>query len=136
MNAVFAFTLWFYQSHPLTTTLRIRSIVYSAEIAATPQEKELGLGQRDNLAPFHAMLFPYDHAEAFSFWMKGMRFPLDMIWIRDNVIVDISKNVPVSIDGKLPVYSPREPVNKIVEVNAGDADKFGFQIGDVVSIKN
>lgn len=134
--ALLIFTVWFYIKHPLTATVHIRNSTYLVDIAATPQEKELGLGGRDSLPPLHGMLFPYDHAEQFSFWMKGMRFPLDIVWIRDQSIVDISKNVPVSVSGALPVYSPKVPVNKILEINAGEADKYGFQIGDVVVIDN
>lgn len=129
-------TLAYYVRHPLTTTATIKNVRYTVEVAATPQEKEVGLGGRDSLKPRHGMLFPYDHAERFSYWMKGMRFPIDIIWIRDNRIVDISKHVPVSKGGVLPVYSAREPVNLVLEVAAGESDRNGFQIGDIVVIDN
>ncbi len=129
-------TFAFYIRHPLSATVTIKNIRYTVEVAATPQEKELGLGGRDSLKPLHGMIFPYDHSERFSYWMKGMRFPIDIIWIRDLRIVDISKNVPVSSDGTLPVYAPREPVNLVLEVVAGESERNGFQIGDTVTVKN
>ena len=130
------FTIVYYVRHPLTSTVTIKGIRYSVEVAVTPQEKELGLGERDSLKPLHGMLFPYDHSEKFSYWMKGMRFPIDIIWIRDYRIVDISKNVPISTVGRFPVYAPREPVNLVLELSAGESDRNGFQIGDLVTIKN
>ncbi len=130
------FTVVYYVRHPLTSTVTIKGIRYAVEVAATPEEKELGLGGRDSLKPLQGMIFPYDHSERFSYWMKGMKFPIDIVWIRDYRIVDISKNVPVSTDGTLPVYASREPVNLVLEIAAGESDRNGFQIGDIVTIKN
>ncbi len=129
-------TAWYYQKNPLSATATIRGVTYRVDVAVTPKEKEIGLGGRDSLPDGTGMLFPYDHAEQFSYWMKGMRFPIDIIWIRDFRIVDISKNVPIPIDGTLPVYAPREPVNLVLEIASGESDTHGFQIGDTVSIKN
>jgi len=121
---------WYYIRHPLVTRIEVGSTVFTVELAITEAEKEKGLGYRDNLAPDHGMLFPYDHAEKYSFWMKGMRFPLDILWIRDSKIIDISKNVPIATSSVLPIYSPQEPANQVLEVNAGTSDKDGIKIGD------
>ena len=126
--------VWFYIKHPLETRMQINNHVFVVELAITEAEKEKGLGYRDNLAPDHGMLFPYDHAEKYSYWMKGMRFPLDIIWIRDGKIVDITKNVPVATTLVLPVYSPKEPVNQVLELNAGTSDRDGIKVGDAAII--
>ena len=128
--------LFYYSRNPLTTTVTINGTRFTAEVAATAKEKELGLGQRASLKPLHGMLFPFDHVEQFTFWMKGMQFPIDVIWIRDNTVVDISKNVPVTLpDGRMPSMAPKMPINKVFEVNAGEAEKYNINIGDVVIIK-
>jgi len=130
------FTVWFYIRHPLTTRVEIRGHTFNVDVAVTGKEKELGLGYRDHLDEGSGMIFPYDHKEQYRFWMKGMRFPLDIIWIRDNSIVDISKNVPVAYPGAYPEYMPSVPVNKVLELNAGTADRIGATIGDLVRIIN
>ncbi len=130
------FTFWFYARHPLVTRVKIRGHKFTVDLAITPKEKERGLGGRDGLAPDRGMLFPYDHTEQYSFWMKDMRFPIDIIWIRDNLIIDISRNVPVESGSQLRVYQPREPANKVLEINAGVSDANDFQIGDLVRILN
>jgi uncharacterized membrane protein (UPF0127 family) len=66
--------------------------------------------------------------------MKGMRIPLDIIWIDDTTIVDVSENVPVATDGAYPSYLPTKPVNKVLEVNAGVVRKLGISIDDIVEI--
>ena len=124
----------YYMKHPLLTRIQVGQTIFTVELAITDAQKEKGLGYRDSLAPNHGMLFPYDHPEKYSFWMKGMRFPIDILWIRDSKIIDISKNVPIATSSVLPIYSPQEPANQVLEVNAGVSDKDGIKIGDLAII--
>ncbi|MDO8451991.1 MAG: DUF192 domain-containing protein [bacterium] len=137
------FTIYWYLNHPLAPKVTIRNHTWLLELAISPEEKERGLGYRDRLAPERGMLFIYDHKEQFSFWMKGMRFPLDFIWIDGATIVDITKNVPVdphSINPKIlaptRTYRPAVAVDKILELNAGAVDTFGIAIGDTVEFSD
>lgn len=130
------FTFWFYQRNPLITIVRIGEHKFTVDLAITDREKELGLGGRTFMKPDHGMLFPYDHKDQYHFWMKGMQIPIDIVWIRDNNIVDISKNVPIATSGALPVYTPSTLVNKVLELNAGTTDRLGIKIGDVVVVEN
>lgn len=124
-----------YSTHPLGTKLTIRDHTFNVELAVTPKEKERGLGYRDSLKPDSGMLFVYDHAEQYGFWMKGMRFPLDFIWINGLVVADLTPNVAPPTNG-MPLISlqPKFPVDKVLEVNAGTIERFGIEIGDLVKI--
>lgn len=113
----------------------IGSATYTVEVAVTDAQKELGLGQRDSLADNHGMLFVYPGRGEYTFWMKGMRFPLDFIWIDGVTVVDITRNVPVDAGPNYRLYRPVKPADKILEVNAGDADAKGIRIGDTVRFK-
>ncbi|HUD19126.1 MAG TPA: DUF192 domain-containing protein [Patescibacteria group bacterium] len=124
----------YYIKHPLAVRVQIDGHVFVVDVAVTNQEKELGLGNRDYMPPDHGMLFVYDHVEAYSYWMKGMRFPLDMVWIKDKTIVDITKNIPVSVNGSLPIYTPKVPVDKVLELNAGTSDTYQIKPGDTLLI--
>lgn len=114
------------------------NIVVKAEIANSPDKKELGLSFRDNLDTDRGMLFIFEVPTVAFFWMKDMRIPLDIIWIMDDKIVDIDKNVPIPKTDtpltQLPKYSPSEKVNYVLEVNAGFTDKNSIEVGDVVTI--
>lgn len=127
------FSVWFYRTHPLSSTVTIGSTKFVVELAVTSAEKEKGLSYRTNLLPKHGMLFPYDHKERYDFWMKGMQFPLDFIWIADTTVVDIAKNIQPPNGTNLHVVQPHIPVDKILEINAGEADAFGIKIGDTVT---
>ncbi len=130
---VILFIVWFYTRHPLGVTAQIRGHVFTLDVAVTPQEKEQGLGYRQRLDENRGMLFIYDHQEQYSFWMKGMNFPLDILWIRGKEIVDISKHV--STGPPYPHITPALPVDKVLEVNAGTVDKYGIRVGDHVTVQ-
>jgi hypothetical protein len=111
----------------------------SVEIADTDSKRQKGLGQRDSLGQDQGMLFVFDQKDvAPSFWMKDMRFPLDIIWIDDNLIVKIDKNIPNpssgTQDNQLTFYSPNQLIDYVLEVNSGFADKNTIKIGDAIDI--
>jgi uncharacterized membrane protein (UPF0127 family) len=62
--------------------------------------------------------------------MKGMRFEIDIIWLRDDRIVDVDANVPFEKGGNGPTLRPSELVDAVLEVPAGYAAASGWQIGD------
>ena len=85
------------------------------------------------MSEVHGMLFPYDHKEQFEFWMKGMTFPLDFIWIDGKTVADITENVqPPSGDVRPTIVKPMVAVDKILEVNAGTVARIGINVGDTV----
>lgn len=129
-------SVFYYLRHPLQSTVTIRGTKFFVDLAITPKEKDLGLGKRLMLPPDHGMIFPYDHKETYSFWMKDMHFPIDILWIDNKEIVDITKNIPApsSQEEKLPIYKPRIPVNTVLELPAGTSDRLGIVIGDKVDI--
>ena len=111
---------------------------FSVEIATTSAEQQLGLSGRNSLPQDQGMLFVFKTPERYAFWMKGMKFPLDIIFIKDNKIVSISHNVPAPKDANesnLPIITPDAPANRTLEINAGLASKYDFQKGDDVGIK-
>lgn len=120
------------------TTVRVGDQRIVAEVARSAAEQSLGLGKRDGLAPGTGMVFPYAKAGRWSFWMKGMRFDIDIVWIRDGRIVDISRFVPAPRAGSpsavdaLPTFSPSEPADTVLEVAAGTATARGWKPGDPV----
>src|SRR3989344_573955 len=53
-------------------------------LATTDAAREQGLSGRENLKEEEGMLFVFDYPDKYSFWMKDMNFPIDMIWIIEN----------------------------------------------------
>jgi len=133
---------FFDQSFPQKTTPQvvIENTIIEVDIARTYEEKDKGLGGREKLGNNEGMLFIFDYKNIPTFWMKGMLIPLDIIWISDNKIVDLDKNVKISKPGtpdfNLTKFSPKEPVNYVLEVNAGFSDENNIEIGNNVQLLN
>jgi hypothetical protein len=105
------------------------------EVAATPEQQSRGLGERDSLPWNRGMLFLYDEPGFPRFWMKGMRFDIDIVWIHGDRIVDISHGV-AHIPGETgPVVAPRNLTDRVLEVPAGYAQSHGWRVGQRATIE-
>jgi len=81
------------------------------------------------------MYFVYSKPAFYAFWMKGMRFPIDIIWLRNDRIVGFETNVPFEEGGNGPTVRPRELVDAVLEVPAGYSTARGWRIGDPVRLE-
>ncbi len=109
--------------------------VIRAEVADTEARKERGLSGREGLRDGEGMLFPYERPGRPGFWMRDMRFDLDLIWIRGDRVVEITPDVSHAPARQLDVLQPAEPVDRVLEVAAGTAERLGWQVGDPVHIE-
>src|SRR5689334_897593 len=64
-----------------TATLRMDGHTYTLEIAHTATQQQKGLGGRPSMPQDSGMLFTYNVSGRYCYWMKGMQFPLDIIWL-------------------------------------------------------
>lgn len=120
--------------------VRIDGLTVRAEMARTTEERGLGLGGRPAMPLDEGMLFIFQREGQHSFWMRGMLFPLDFVWISsDRTVVDITIGVPPPEpgvpDGELPLYRSDEAVLYVLETNAGVVREAGVQIGDAVTFE-
>ena len=117
-------------------SVKIADTLYRCEAVRTPAAQKRGLSGRATFAPYDCMLFFMDTSAKHGFWMKDMRFPIDIIWIQDREIVDISARLPVPEPGKtLETYIPRKPANIVMEVPAGFAQENGLHWGQELEIE-
>ena len=124
-------------TRPAAPTVSIGEATWRVEFAQTHAQRTKGLSGRESMSPRTGMLFIYQTATAPAFWMRGMKFPLDFVWIGGGcTVVDITSNVqspvPGTPDSALPTYRPTAPSVYNLEINAGEAEEFGIQIGDHV----
>lgn len=105
-----------------------------AEIADTETKRNQGLSGKEKLKINEGMLFIFTAPGIYSFWMKDMKFNLDFIWMNGNVVVDITQNV--SHNNQQIIYSPKVPINMMLEVDAGFVEKEGIKAGSKIKIIN
>lgn len=120
---------------PPDAWVEIGSQRVAVEMATTVADQSRGLGYRDELAWGSGMYFPYERPGFYTFWMKGMRFPIDIVWIRTGRIVDLHQDVPFEPGGNGPTVRPRQIVDAVLEVPAGYAAASGWRIGDRVKLE-
>jgi uncharacterized membrane protein (UPF0127 family) len=104
---------------------------FKAEIVDNQEKIEKGLSGRESLCEKCAMLFLFDNLAKHNFWMKNMEFNLDLIWVKDNKIVQISPQISHEL-GEKETISPAVEVNKVIEINAGMSEKLGLKVGEEV----
>lgn len=128
----------FVPKQPVFKELEIDGAKLKVEIADTQEKRSKGLGGRQSLASEEGMLFIFPDTQKRPFWMKGLSFPLDFIWIRENKVVDLLHRVqpptPGQSDASLPIYQSKEEVDKVLEVPAGTIQGLDIKVGDTVKI--
>ena len=99
------------------------------EIAASDATRERGLSGRKSMDPDSGMLFLFSVPDRYVFWMKGMNFPIDAIWIRGGEIVDITAGIEPPAEGEVvSFFSPSTEVDSVLEVPAGFAARYGLRL--------
>lgn len=118
------------QQEPVKINLTIKNFKIAVEVADSPEERAAGLMYRSVLGPDQGMLFIFDRAETYSFYMKNTKIPLSIAFIDSNgVIVDIQQMTP--FDEQTQHY-PDKPVLYALETNQGWFFEKGIKEGDTV----
>lgn len=107
-----------------------------AEVVDTPQARAKGLSGRSELDDDEGMLFIFDHSGKYGFWMKDMKFSIDIVWINEEgTVVHIERHAsPESyFDHDPPQTFVNEPDAKyVLELADGNAEKYGLYLGTKV----
>ena len=112
---------------------------FTVEIADDQAERTMGLSERDALAADAGMWFDEGTERIASFWMRGMRFPLDFVWVDAALrVVEVTHDVPPpeqgTADADIPRFGAAVPVRFALEINAGLARALEIGPGDVVRL--
>ena len=122
--------------------LTVGNATLNVEIADTNLKRSRGLSGRKSLATDAGMLFVFSTKAKSRFWMQGMLFDLDFIWIRNKRVIQLDRYIVHPQPDQNPaIIVPQENVDQVLEVPAGFIDKYGIKIGDkvergVVNISN
>ncbi len=110
-------------------TVQIGAQRIAVEVAVTPASRERGLSGHERLAPDSGMWFVLPEAGKTGFWMRGMHFPIDLIWVGPNQSVVGAATLPVCRNDPCPITYPASPVTYVLEIDAG---RFSGRVGDRV----
>ena len=136
--AVGALTFWIFQepilaSQPKWQKIKIGSAEIRVEMADTVIKRYRGLSGRKFLIQDQGMLFVFPAPGHYGFVMRGMKFPLDFVWLDANKkVVETTTHIKPSSYPK--VFRPSRPVQYVLEVNAGWVEKNNIQPGLSVTL--
>ena len=114
------------------TSLKINGQTLKAQIAKTDAQREQGLSGRACIADTQAMLFVFDKPGYYPFWMKDMRFPIDMVWLSETKqVVWVENNVsPSSYPSN---FVSAKPARYVIELAAGQSQALNLGTGTLVA---
>ncbi len=114
-------------------TFSKQQLEISVEIAASQEQRELGLMHRTTLGKNHGMLFTYPDTALRRVWMKSTLLPLDILFLADDGhIVSMLDNLQPCTGDPCPIYDSKVPAMYMLELNAGFIHKNHLEIGQAL----
>jgi len=113
----------------------IGNVPVRLEVANNPLSRSKGLSNRAELRNGEGMIFVFLEDDTHGFWMKDMKFPIDIIWINsNNIIIGAEENI--SPNTYPASFYPPSPVKYVIEVPAGFFARNNLKIGNLVSLES
>lgn len=119
-------------------SITINEKTFQLKVAKSQEEKEIGLSETESLSDNQGMIFLFDDPGYYSFWMKDMKFPIDIIFINKDNVVDVFENAQPQNDSinNLKIYTPIAPADKVLEIKSGLSKDHNIKKGDKIRIEN
>lgn len=117
-------------------TAEIKGQTFKLEVAKTEEQKQIGLSKHEELAKDSGMIFLFEKEGNYTFWMKDMKFPIDIIYIKGDTVVEVFEDQKPITSGTPPIIVPSAPADKVFEINAGLSKEYGIKKGDTIKLSN
>lgn len=119
--------------------VRIDKARVEATVAKSAEARTKGLSGTDSLGKDKGMLFISGSEQIPMIVMRGMKYPIDIVWISQGTVSEVTPDVqpqPGVPDDQLTRYKPSGPADQVLETNAGWAAEHEVQPGDPVGISS
>lgn len=111
-----------------TADLVFGDVPVRARVLRTEAQLERGLSGTESLAPDEGALFVWSEPRLPAFWMKDMRFAIDIVWIAPDATV-LGIEYAASPDTYPALFAPPASVGWVLELPAGTASRSGASVG-------
>lgn len=117
-------------------SITINGAAFKTEIAKSQAEFAKGLSGRPCILADQAMLFAFTQEGQYRFWMKDMKFPIDIIWINsaDRVAAMEIDVDPSTYHSKSPFFEndTKHLAKFVLEIKANRSKELGMVLGTPV----
>lgn len=121
----------------INTTAKIGEDSYELYIVNSSEDMQKGLARFDRIEKNQGMLFIFDEPGRYTFFMKDMKFDIDIIFLDEmGKVINIFQNVKKeSYRGPFDyeAYKPYEPAKFVVELVAGEVNQNKLKVGDRIN---
>ena len=106
-------------------------IILKVKLAQTSKEAYQGLSGFESLPARNGMFFIYNRLSLSPHVMRDMNFDLDFVFLKDGEVVFVEKKISKDFEGIIqsPIFC-----NQVLEINAGEIDELGIEVGDKIKI--
>ncbi len=113
---------------------QIGSRVVFASLANTQETRTLGLSYTSELPPDIVKVFIFDTDERWSFWMKEMHYPIDIVWVTaSGTVAHIESQVMPETYPES--FTPGVPTRYVIETVPGLLDSAGVEVGEAIDMR-
>lgn len=109
--------------------IKINDNEFKAKVLIDKKSQQIGMMRKKFDDTFNALLFLMGGNKQ-CFWMKNCIIPLDIIIIKNNVIVNIHHNCIPCFEDDCPSYCGNG--NIVLEVEGGTCERLNIEPGDVL----
>lgn len=115
----------------------VNNFQVAADVANTEEQQSKGLSVRDKMQENEGMLFVFGGPSKQAFWMKDMKFPIDIIWLdkNGNVVHQELKVQPCVASATCPTYTPDSDSMYVLETVAGFSQTHDIKIGTHIDLR-
>ncbi len=132
----YSFSLLDEQYHNLSLKKRVSlfkdtPVFQKLYLVSNSHDRALGLSRFEDFSEKEAMLFVFEYPAAYSFWMKDMKFPIDIVWADEfGVIVDIKEHANPKDFPE--TYIPKKEALYVLELTDGFVNEHEVQLGQTL----
>lgn len=134
---------------PVNTLAVINGQPFHVRVAGTQSEQELGLSYMPDLKINEGMLFVFNEQKERAVWMKGMRFPIDVVWLQSVGVSVADKQSNPNIRSKYTIvgvhpelfpetypatFPSGVPIDAFLEIPSGMVSQLQVVVGEEISI--
>ncbi|MGQ7848002.1 DUF192 domain-containing protein [Granulosicoccus sp. 3-233] len=109
-----------------SVSLLIDGKAMNAEVAATSQQRYMGLSFRRSMGEDEGMLFVYEGERPLTFTMRNTLIPLSIAFISEDMVINEIHDMNV---GPNQLFDSRAPAKFALEVNQGWFERNGIEAG-------
>lgn len=110
----------------------------AVEVARSPEQRRLGLMNREGLSSGRGMLFVFEGEARPVMWMKNMNFPIDIVFADSEAMIShIEKDAEpcFAVDDRYcPRYRSEVASRYVLELPAGFTERYSVKRGDLLAL--